>query len=162
VAHWILQSRKNSAYSMNQPYLLIFSQLHKRIAVNFSTLLRQIQLRISNHPGIERLSKRYQVDVSYPETRLAYSRLTRRIQPSISSLWNKVQAHPKGTMLSSLMVSDLTPHAYSIQRPILTSRHSLLSYAPTLRRASERFILLHSEHIFFLPECFESVPASTH
>jgi len=30
----------------------------------------------SNHPGIERLSKRYQVDVSYPERQLAYSRLT--------------------------------------------------------------------------------------
>ena len=26
---------------------------------------------ISNHPGIERLSKRYPVDVSYPDTRLA-------------------------------------------------------------------------------------------
>jgi hypothetical protein len=31
----------------------------------------------SNHPGIDRLSKRYRVDVSYPETRLAYSKLTR-------------------------------------------------------------------------------------
>ena len=31
---------------------------------------------IANHPGIERLSKRYRVDVSYPETRHAYSRLT--------------------------------------------------------------------------------------
>ena len=161
-AHRILQSRKDSGYSMNQPYWLIFSQLHKWIAVNFSTLLRQVQLRISNHPGIERLSKRYRVGVSYPEIRLAYSRLTRIVQPSISSLRNEFQAHLKGTLLSSLMVSDLTPHAYSIQRPNLSSRHSLLSYAPTPRRTSERFILLHSKHIFFLPECFESVPASTH
>jgi len=161
-AHWILQSQKNSGYSMNQPYWLIFSPLHKRITVNFSTLLRQIQLGISNHPGIERLSKRYRVDVSYPETRLTYSRLTRSIQPSISSLRNEVQAHLKDTMLSGLMVSDLTPHAYSIQRPNLTRRHSLLSYASTPRRASERFILLHSKHIFFLLEFFESVPASTH
>jgi hypothetical protein len=30
---------------------------------------------VSNHPAIERLSKRYPVDVSYPETWLAYSRL---------------------------------------------------------------------------------------
>jgi len=146
---------------MNQPYWLIFSQLHKRIAVNCLTLLRQIQLRISNHRGIENLSKRYQVDVSYPEIRLAYSRLTRSIQLSISSLRNEVQEHLNGTMLSSLMVSNLTPHACSIQRPNLTSRHSLLSYAPTPRHASERFILLHSKHIVFLPECFESVPAST-
>ena len=32
---------------------------------------------IANHPWIDRLSKRYRVDASYPETRLAYSRLTR-------------------------------------------------------------------------------------
>jgi len=153
-AHRILHSQKNSGYSMNQPYWLIFSPLHKRIAVNFSTLLRQIQLAISNHPAMERLSKRYRIDVSYPETRLAYSRLTRSIQPSISSLRNEVQAHLKDTMLSSLMVSDLTPHAYCIQWPNLTRHHSLLSYAPTPRHASERFILLHSKHIFFLPECF--------
>ena len=108
---------------------------------------RQIQLWISNCPGIERLSKRYRGDVSYPETRLAYSRLTWRGQPSISLLRNEVQAHLKGTMLSSLMVPDLTPHAYSIQRPNLTSCHSLLSYAPTPRRASEWFILL-SRSIF--------------
>jgi len=60
------------------------------------------------------------------------------------------------------MVSDLTPHAYSIQWPNVTRRHSLLSYAPTPSRASERFILLHSKHVFFLPESFQSVPASTH
>jgi len=98
-AHRILQSQKNSGYSINQPYWLIFCPFHKRIAVNFSTLLRQIQLGISNHPGIERLSKRYAVDVSYPESRLAYSRLTRSIQPSISSLRNEVQADLKDTML---------------------------------------------------------------
>jgi len=147
---------------MNQPYWLIFSPLHKRIAVNFSTHLRPIQLGISNHPGIERLSMRYGVDVSYAETGLAYYRLTRSIQLSISSLRNGVQAHLKDTMLSSLMVSDLKPHAYSIQRRHLTCRHSVFSYAPTPRRASERFILLHSKHIFFLPECLESVPASRH
>jgi len=117
---------------------------------------------ISNHPGIERLSKRYRVDISYPEIRLAYSRLTSRIQPGICLLRNEVQAHLNGTMLSSLMVSDLTPHAYSIQWPILTSHHLLPSYAPTPRHATERFILLHLKQIFFLPECFESVPASTH
>jgi len=103
---------------------------------------RLIQLRISNHSGIERLSQRYRGDVSYPETLLAYSRLPRRVQLSIFSLRNEVQAHLKGTILSSLIVSDLTPHAYSIQRPIFTSHHSLLSYTPTPRRASERFILL--------------------
>jgi len=160
--HRILQSQKNSGYSMNPPYWLIFSPLHKTIAVNFSTVLRQIQLGISNHPGIEKLSKRYRGDVSYPETQLAYSKLTRSIQPSISSLWHDVQAHLKDTILSSLMVSDWKPHACSIQRPNLKRRHSSLSYTPTPRRASERFILLHSKHIFFLPEFFESVPASTH
>ena len=113
---------------------------------------------IANHPWIDRLSKRYRVDASYPETRLAYSRLTRWIQPSISSLRNEVQAHLISTLLSRLMVSDLTPHAYSIHRPILTRSHSLLTYDPTpgtplnrvypLRIALERFILLHSKHIF--------------
>jgi len=82
---------------------------------------------ISNHPGINRLSKRYRVGVSYPETWLAYSRLTRRIQPSISSLRNEVQAHLKSTLLSRLMVSDFKPHAYSIHRPTLPSSYSLLT-----------------------------------
>ena len=113
---------------------------------------------ISNHRGIDRLSKRYWVNVSYLETRLAYSSLTPRIQPSISSLRNEVQAHLKSTLLSRLMASDLTPHAYSIHRPILTSSHSLLTFDPTtgtpLNReyplciALERFILLHPKHIF--------------
>ena len=43
---------------------------------------------ISNHPEIERLSKRYPVDVLYPEMWLTYSQRTRRIQQSISSLSN--------------------------------------------------------------------------
>jgi hypothetical protein len=71
----MLQSRKNLGYSINQPDGLIFRQLHKRIAINFSTHLRHIHLRTSNDPGIKRLSKRYRVDVSYPERWLAYSRL---------------------------------------------------------------------------------------
>jgi len=113
---------------------------------------------ITTHPGIDRLSKRYRVDLSYPETRLTYSRLTRRIQMSISSLRNEVQAHLKSTLLSRLMVSDLTPQAYSIHRPILTCSHSLLTCYPTpgmplncvspLHIALEWFILLHSKHIF--------------
>jgi len=58
-----------------------------------------------------------------------------------------------------------------IQWPISTSRHSSLTYDPTpgtplnrvypLHIPLEHFILLHSKHIFFLPECFESVAAST-
>ena len=86
---------------------------------------------ISSHPGIDRQSKRYQVDVSYPETRLPYSRLIRSTLPSIFSFMNEVQAHLKFTHLSQLMVSDLTPHEYSIHRPILTSSHSLFTYDPT-------------------------------
>jgi hypothetical protein len=86
---------------------------------------------ILNHPGLDRQSKRYRVDVSYQETQLAYSRLTRSIQPSISLLRTEVQAHLKFTHLSQLMVSDLTPHEYSIHRPILTSSHSLFTYDPT-------------------------------
>jgi len=79
---------------------------------------------ISNHPRIERRSKPYPVDESYSKTRLAYSRLTQRIPPSISSLSEEIQAHPRFTILSSVIVSDLTPHAYSIQRLISTCRHS--------------------------------------
>ena len=68
---------------------------------------------ISNHPGIETLSTQYRVNVPYSKTQLAYSGLTRRIQTSLSSLRNEVQAHLWSTLLSSVMVSDLTPHAYS-------------------------------------------------
>jgi len=85
---------------------------------------------ISDHPGIERRSKQYQVDVWYSRTWLADSRLTRRIQPSISSLSNDSQAHLGSTLLSRLMVPDLTPHTYSIQRAISASRHSLLRCDP--------------------------------
>jgi hypothetical protein len=115
---------------------------------------------ISNHPGIGRLTKRYQADVSYPETWIAYSTLSRWIQLSISSLRNEVQAHLKGTMLSSAMISDLTLRTNSLQRPILTCCHLLSSYAPTPRHTSELFTLHHWKQIFFLLECFESLPAS--
>jgi len=47
---------------------------------------------ISNHPGIERQSKRHWVDVSYPDAWLAYSRLTRRIRLSICWLSHEIQA----------------------------------------------------------------------
>jgi len=86
---------------------------------------------ISNHPSIERLFKRYPFGGSYPMALLACSRLTRRILPSISSLRNGFQAHLRPTLLPSLIVSDLKPHAYSIHWLILTSRHSLLTYDPT-------------------------------
>ena len=79
---------------------------------------------ISNHPQIERLSKPYRFDVSYPKTRLWYSRLTQSILPSISSLSNEIQAHLRFTILSSVIIPDLTPHTYSIQRLISTCRHS--------------------------------------
>jgi len=127
---------------------------------------------ISNHPGIDRLSKRHRVDVLYPGTQLAYSRLTQRIQLRISLLRNEVQTHLKSTLLSRLMVSDLTLHAYSIHRPLVTSRDLFLTYDPTpgtpqncvhtLRIAFERFILLHSKHIFsFLNALNLLVPAHT-
>jgi len=116
---------------------------------------------ISNLPVIERQSKQYRVDVLYLETLLGYSRISQRIQPSISSLRNTVEVHLKGTVLSGSKVSSLTVHAYYIQRPIFTSRHSLLTYAPTPRHISEGLIWLHSKHIFFLPECFQPVPGST-
>jgi len=67
---------------------------------------------ISNHPFIERLSKRFRVAVSYPKTQLAYSRLRRKILPRISSLRNEVQAHLRSTLLSSLIVSVWTLHVY--------------------------------------------------
>jgi len=69
------------------------------------------------------------------------------------------------------MVSDLMLLAYSIQRPNSTTHHSFLTQDPTpgmplncvypLCITLEQFILLHSKHIFFLPECFESVAASS-
>jgi len=133
---------------------------------------------ISNHPWIQRRSKRYRVDVMYRKTWLAYLRLTRRIQSSISLLSNKVQVHLTSTLLSRLMVSDLTPYAYSIHWLILTSHYSLLTYYPTpgygptpgmplnhkypLRITLERFILLHFKHIFsFLNSLNLWLPAHT-
>jgi len=107
----------------------------------------------SNHPGIQRLSKRFRVDVLYPKTRLAYSRRTRRIQPSILSLRNEVDAHLRSTLLSSVMVSNLTQHAYSIQWRMSICRHWLFTYDPTPGMP------LNREY----PLCitFESVAAST-
>jgi hypothetical protein len=46
-AHRKLESWKNSGYSLNHQCLTVYSRLHKRIALNFSTLMRQIQYRIS-------------------------------------------------------------------------------------------------------------------
>jgi len=119
---------------------------------------------VSNQPGIAEMSKQHRVDVSYPETCLPYSSLARSIQPSLILLRNDVEAHIKGTTLSSLMVSDLTLNAYSIHLPILICRHSLFTCNLTpdtplnsvypLRITVEHFFLLHWKHIFFLPECF--------
>jgi hypothetical protein len=86
---------------------------------------------ISNYPQIGRQSKRYQVDVSDPETQLRYFWLPRRIQMTVSSIRNEVQAHIKSTLLSRLIVSDDTPQAYSIHRPIWPTRYSLLIDDPT-------------------------------
>ena len=109
---------------------------------------------ISNHPGIERLSKQYRVDVSYFTIQLTYFNLTRRIPLSMRSLSNEIQAHLKSTLQSSVMVSDLTPHAYSIQQLIVPCKHSLFTYNPTPGTP------LNHEY----PHCitFESVAASTH
>ena len=68
---------------------------------------------ISNHPEMGRLSRQYRVDVSYPKTWLVYSSDAWRIRPSISSLWNEVQAHLRSSLLLSLIVSYLTLHACS-------------------------------------------------
>ena len=108
---------------------------------------------ISNYPGLGRLSKPYRVDVSYANTRLAYCSLTRRIQLCISSLRNGVQAHLRSTLLLSVMVPDLTPHAYSIQRLISTSRHSLFTDDPTPGMPLNR--------VYPLCVTFQSVAAST-
>jgi len=50
---------------------------------------------VSNHARIERQSRWYRVDASYHETWLAYSRLTWRLQPSISSVSNDIHVHPR-------------------------------------------------------------------
>jgi hypothetical protein len=96
--------------------------------------------------------------MSYAETWLVYFTLTRSIQRSISSLRNEVHPHLNIPLLSRLMVSDLTPHVYSMHRAILTSYYSLLTDEPTrgippnsiypVRITLELFILLHSKHIF--------------
>jgi len=128
-------------------------------------------LYISNYQGIERMSKQYRVDVQYPKTHLAYSRCIRTPQCNILPLRKEIQTHLGSTLLSRLMVSDLTPFIYSIQSLISTRCHWVLTYNLTwgmdlhcvypLRITLEQFILLHSKLIFFLPESFESVAAST-
>jgi hypothetical protein len=108
---------------------------------------------ISKHPGIERLSKRYRVTVSHPKTRLAYSWLSRTILPSISSLRHEIKAHLRSTLLPSVMVTNLTPHAYYIQRLISTCRHSLFTYDATPATPLN--------HEYPLCITFESLAAST-
>ena len=108
---------------------------------------------ISNHPGIERLSTRYRVDVFYPKTWHLYSRLNCRISPIISLLSNEIQAHLRSSLLSSVMVSDLTRHTYSIQWLILTCRHPLFTYDSTPDMP------LNHEYPLYIT--FESVAAST-
>jgi hypothetical protein len=46
-SYLILESRQNSGYSLNHQHWIICSRLHQGIAVNFSTLLKQIQCSIS-------------------------------------------------------------------------------------------------------------------
>jgi len=102
---------------------------------------------------MERLSKQYRVNVSYPKTRLAYFRLSQRILPSNSLLSHEIQAHLRSALLSSVMVSDLTLHAYSIQWLISTCRYSLFTPNPTSGKPLKREDTL--------PITIESVAAST-
>jgi hypothetical protein len=86
---------------------------------------------ITNHARIGRLSNQYRVDVPCSKTRLVDFSLTRRIPLSIYSLSDEIQVHLRSTLLSSVMVSDLTLHAYSIQRQISICKHSVFKYNPT-------------------------------
>jgi len=115
---------------------------------------------ISNHPEIESLSKQYRVDVSYSETRLVYSNLMGRHQPGISSLRHAVQAFLKGTILSRLMVTDLTLDAYSIQRPIFTHHHSLLTVTHVQQRLWK--IDFAPFEKYFSRSCMHSICACHH
>jgi len=153
-AHQTLELRKNLGYSLNQWMLNNLQSIaHEYCYQHLDSPETDPSQYISNHPWIEWLSKWYQVDMSYHRTRLTYSRLTGRIQPSISSHRNEVLAHQRSTLLSSVKVSDLTPHAYSIHRPLSTCQHSLFTYDPTPGTPLNREYLL----------CiiFESVAAST-
>jgi len=97
---------------------------------------------ISNHPGIERQSKQYQVDVSYPKTRLAYSRLAPRIQPSISSLSNEIQAHLRfdtayifdsmANLDKPLLITIMQLHSRHAFEPCLPTSHYpwVIHFAP--------------------------------
>jgi len=124
-------------------------------------------LYICNYPGIERLFKRNQVGVSYPKIHLVYSWLTRSIQLSIVSISNEVQVHLRSTLLTSLMISHLTPHVYSIQRLVSTGRHSLFTYYPTsgkplnciypLHITFEVFILLNASNLWLPAQRVSSV-----
>jgi len=101
----------------------------------------------SHNPGIEWRYRWYRVSVSDPESPLKYATLTGRIQPSILSLFNQVQAHLLSTLLLSLMFPNLTLHAYSIQKtkydkpPVIVniwsqSKHASKLYIPTLHYPS--------------------------
>jgi len=117
----------------------------------------------SNHPGIDRLPKRYQVDVLYPKSRLADSRLTRRMQPSISLLRHGGQAHLTSTLLSRVIVSDLTLHAYSIHHPIFECRHWLLTcdITPHMPPLNDSFCSIPSIFPSFLNALNLWLPATT-
>ena len=97
---------------------------------------------ISNHPGIERRSRWYRVDVSYPETQLVYSKFTRRIQPSISSLSNEIQAYLRfdtacrlnstATFEKLALIFNMRSHFRNASEPYIPTSHFpwVIHFAP--------------------------------
>jgi len=108
-------------------------------------------LYLPNQPGVERHSKPWTVHVSYSKTQLTYSRLTWGIQLSVSSLRNEVQAHLRSTLLSSVMVSNLTPHADSTQRLISTTQALIIHISSHTRHASE--LCIPTFHCLWISGC---------
>jgi len=171
--HLTLESRMNSGYSLNLQCWIIYSQLHIRIAINFSTLMGQIQHSIC--PIIRGLTE------CLDDNELMYHFL--RHGSCIPDLpkecsWKFPCSGMKFRYTSYPLCCQVwwsqIWHCMHIlfQMRILTSRQSLLTYhsSPGMRLncvyplhiTLEQFILHDSKHIFFLPECFESVAASIH
>jgi hypothetical protein len=98
---------------------------------HFDSPETDLALYVTISPGIERLAKGYRDDVLYRKRWLTNLRLIRRVQPSIFLLRIDGPVYLRFTLLSRLMVSDLIQHTNSIQRQILTGRHSLFTCDPT-------------------------------
>jgi len=153
--HRIEDSRKNLRYSLNQQYWIIYSRLHKRIAVNCSTLLGLmqsslsliVQLEMDSLSDIELMYHILSHGLRFPSLLEEYSQVFPRSGMKLRYTWDPLSC--------PVLWSQIWHHTRILFNGLFWQyRHALFTYNPTPAIPLNR--------VYPLCITLESVAASTH